>query len=74
MTVENVKMLNCEEKSKMKYQVVVDGEVVKEYEHKLQALAWCYNNGHVVSGKGMKWIVGAEIKEINDSSSPSHEE
>lgn len=49
-----------------KYQIIVDGEVVKEYEHKLQVLAWCYNNGHVVSGKGMKWIVGAEIREVKD--------
>lgn len=58
----------------MKYQIIVDGEVVKEYEHKLQALAWCHTHGYVVSGKGVKWIVGAEIREVNDSSSPSHEE
>lgn len=50
----------------MKYQIIVKGEVVKEYEHKLQALAWCYTHGYVMSGRGMKWIVGAEIREIED--------
>lgn len=60
----------------MKYQIIVDGEVVKEYEHKLQAIVWCFLNGYgYQKGNGDdRMIFGAEIREINDSSSPSHEE
>lgn len=57
-----------------KYQIIVDGEVVKEYPHKLQAVIWCFMHGYAYEGKGYKWIIGAEIREITDSSSPSHEE
>ena len=37
----------------MKYQVIV-----------IQAVIWCFLNGHVVCGKGKNWIVGVEIKEV----------
>lgn len=50
----------------MKYQIVVDGEVVKEYEHKLQALAWCFINGYAYEGEGHRWIIGAEIREVEN--------
>lgn len=49
------------------YQIVVNGEVVKEYEHKLQAIIWCFMNGYVYEGNRHRWISGAEIKEVKDS-------
>lgn len=60
----------------MKYQIIVDGEVVKEYEHKLQAIVWCFLKGYgYQKGNGDdRMIFGAEIREVNDSSSPSLEE
>lgn len=48
----------------MKYQVIVDGKIVKEYTYRIQAVIWCFLNGHVVCGKGKNWIVGAEIREV----------
>lgn len=59
-----------------KYQIIVDGEVVKEYEHKLQAVIWCfmYGYGYQKGNGDDRMIVGAEIREVNDFSSPSHEE
>ena len=48
----------------MIYQVIVDNEVIKEYEHREQAVIWCYMNGFIVSGKGYKWLVNAEIREV----------
>lgn len=51
----------------MKYQVLVDGKVVKEYEHRLQAVDWCFINGYAYEGEGHKWFLGAEIREVEDS-------
>lgn len=60
-----------------KYQIIVDGEVVKEYPHKLQAVIWCFMHGYGYqkgTSRTCRWIIGAEIREVNDFSSPSHEE
>lgn len=53
----------------MMYQIVVGDEVVKEYEHKLQAIIWCIIKGYCYQrGNGNdRIIIGAEIKEIGDS-------
>lgn len=48
------------------YQVVVNGKVVKEYEHKLQAIIWCFLKGYGYEGKGYRWIIGAEIREVKN--------
>lgn len=53
----------------MMYQIVVDDEVVKEYEHKLQAIIWCIIKGYCYQrGNGNdRTIIGAKIKEVKDS-------
>lgn len=52
-----------------KYQIIVDGEVVKEYEHKLQAVIWCFMYGYGYqkgTSRTCRWIIGAEIREVKD--------
>ena len=48
----------------MKYQIIVNNKIVKEYPHKLQAVIWCILKGYGYSGKGHHWISGAEIREV----------
>jgi hypothetical protein len=50
----------------MTYQIIVDNEIVKEYEHKLQAVIWCFLKGYgYQKGRGSdRWIIGAEIREV----------
>lgn len=53
----------------MMYQIIVNGEIVKEYEHKLQAIIWCIIKGYCYQrGNGNdRIIIGAEIREVEDS-------
>lgn len=53
----------------MMYQIIVNGKVVKEYEHKLQAIIWCIIKGYCYQrGNGNdRTIIGAEIREVEDS-------
>lgn len=50
------------------YQIIIDGNVVKEYEHKLQAIIWCFLKGYgYQKGNGTdRWIIGAKIKEVKN--------
>lgn len=48
----------------MKYQVIVDGEVVKEYSDKFRAYIYCHLHGYILSGRCYMFLIGAEIKEV----------
>ena len=49
----------------VKYEVYINGEKKKEYDHKIQAQTWLAMNGYLVSGKGYIWTnPDAEIKEV----------
>lgn len=47
----------------MTYQVIVNGQVVKEYDDKRTAYIYCHMRGYVYYGKGEYWLVGAKIME-----------
>lgn len=53
----------------MKYQVIINDRVIKEYPYRIQAVIWCFLKGYVYQkGNGSdRWIIGAEIKEVEDS-------
>ena len=45
------------------YQVIVGGHIAKEYPDKFRAYVWCHMHGHIATGQGYYWLVGAKIKE-----------
>lgn len=46
----------------MIYRVFVDGECVKEYRHRIQAVIWCFLHGYVYSGRGYTFINDYHVK------------
>ena len=49
----------------VKYEVYINNEKVKEYEHKIQAQTYLAINGYLVSGRGYVWTnPAAQIKEV----------
>jgi hypothetical protein len=48
----------------MTYQVIINNKVIKEYQHRIQAVVWCFMHGYGYAGKGHRWISGAEIREV----------
>lgn len=51
----------------MKYQVIVNNKIIKEYPYRIQSVIWCFLNGYGYQGKGYRWISGVEIREVKDS-------
>lgn len=51
----------------MKYQVIVNNKIIKEYPYRIQAVIWCFLKGYGYQGKGHRWISGAEIREVENS-------
>lgn len=47
----------------MTYQVIVNGQVVKEYDDKRTAYIYCHMKGYIYCGKGWYWLIGAKIVE-----------
>lgn len=52
----------------MKYQVIVNKKVIKEYPYRIQAVIWCFLKGYgYQKGRGTnRWIIGAEIREVQE--------
>ncbi|MBQ9737948.1 MAG: hypothetical protein IJV75_00325 [Alphaproteobacteria bacterium] len=53
------------------YQVIVKGEVVKEYPDKYRCYIYCHTRGYIMSGKGYYFLVGATILENTQNGAKS---
>lgn len=52
----------------MKYQVIINDRVIKEYPYRIQAVIWCFLKGYgYQKGNGNdRTIIGAKIKEVKN--------
>ena len=46
-------------------EILVDGEVVKEYIYELQAITYCFMNGYISRGRGY-YFLNTRVKILED--------